>query len=336
MKKIGRWILLFLIVFFVWNFFLKWIYLNQTITIQDWENVSKIFNNLWTVDKLRIKIYIYEKKKSIDFSKLSAWTYVFSWYYSKSDFINKILIWPKQTFTRYTVLEWRSIYDIDSDLSKKWFIKQWEFISFVTDANIIWKYILKYEFLQKTNKNLISLEWFLYPDTYYVPIEKNFVDQLVYMQLENFKNKVWENVKDKLNWFILNRNDILILASIVEKEEKKSDNKPIVAWIFIKRLNIGMKLDADVSLCYWLHQSYETCKNYMTTKNLNDKNNIFNTRQNKWLTPQAISNPSISSITSVLNYTNTDYLFYLHDKNWQIHYWKTLEEHNQNKQIYLN
>jgi cell division protein YceG involved in septum cleavage len=37
-----------------------------------------------------------------------------------------------------------------------------------------------------------------------------------------------------------------------------------------------------------------------------------------------------------LNYTNTDYLYYLHDNNWVIHYWKTLSEHNANKQKYLN
>ncbi|MBO4516002.1 endolytic transglycosylase MltG [bacterium] len=52
--------------------------------------------------------------------------------------------------------------------------------------------------------------------------------------------------------------------------------------------------------------------------------------------PQPISNPAVTTISAVLNYTNTDYLYYLHDNSGVIHYGKTISEHNANKQKYLN
>jgi len=52
---------------------------------------------------------------------------------------------------------------------------------------------------------------------------------------------------------------MLILASVVEKEERNTKNKPTVAGIFFNRLANGMRLDADITLCYGLHEPYETC-----------------------------------------------------------------------------
>jgi len=103
---------------------------------------------------------------------------------------------------------------------------------------------------------------------------------LVYLQLENFKNKVWNIysgevlLSSKITWY-----DTLILASVVEKEERNTKNKPTVAGIFFNRLANGMRLDADITLCYGLHEPYETCTPSMIAKKIYDKDNIYNTRQ---------------------------------------------------------
>lgn len=236
------------------------------------------------------------------------------------------------------------MYDIDADLTKKWRINAWDYIAIASDSTIIAKYKKRYDFLN--NINLKNLEGFLYPDTYHIDADKNFSDQLIYMQLEAFKSKVWTpysaeiinfNNKLQINWLNLTSltmdpYKILTLASVVEKEERNNNNKPTVAWIFLKRLAIWMRLDADITLCYWLKQPYETCTPSFIGKNVSDKSNPFNTRQNGWIPSQPIANPSVSSITAVINYKSSNYLFYLHGSDWVIHYAKTIAEHNSNKQ----
>jgi len=332
--KIWRRILFFIIVILIPYKLTFWsIRLDSKVTIQPWDNFQTFVSHLSSLEKYRIKFYLF-KHKWIDLSKIAVWNYYFTWSYSPASFIKIVQAWPQTNYSRYTVLEWRSIYDIDSDLSKKWFIQPWEYISFVTDPTIISKYISRYAFLAQA-WNLSSLEWFLYPDTYNVDAEKDYIDQLVYLQLDTFKTKVRDKISNNISAFPYDFYKLITLASVVEKEEKSSSNKPTVAWIFINRLKIWMRLDADITLCYWLHMPYETCTPAVISSKITDKNNPFNTRENAGIPPQTISNPSFDTINATLNYLDSDYVFYLHDSSWNIHYGKTLDEHNQNKRNYM-
>jgi len=96
-----------------------------------------------------------------------------------------------------------------------------------------------------------------------------------------------------------------------------------------------MKIDADITLCYGLKTSYTSCTPAVIGRNVRDSNNIYNTRQVRGLPPTAISNPTRESINAVLNPQSSNYLYYLHDMQGNIHYGSSLEEHNQNKQMYL-
>lgn len=326
-KKIRLWkrILVIVIILLIY-IFTKKIALNEKITIEQGENVSKIFNQLGSIEKIRIKLYI--RNKQIDFNKLEAGNYTFSGSYTKAEFVQNILKWSEKDYLRLTLLEGRSIYDIDEALTRKWYITGGEYIAFVSDPSIIAKYQTRYPFLNTTT--LSTLEGFLYPDTYQVDKTKNIIDQLVYVQLETFNTKVRSKVNDQSDWF-----KTIILASIVEKEERNTANKATVAGIFLKRLAIGMKIDADITLCYGLKTSYTSCTPTVIAKNVGDKNNIYNTRQVGWLPPTPISNPTRESINAVIHPQTSDYLYYLHDMQWRIHYGSTLEEHNANKQQYL-
>lgn len=334
--KIGRWILLWLILFFVWSLFLRPYSIDEKITIEKWDTFQTFVEDFSTLKQLWLKIYLFVNKGDFDYSKIQEWTYMFEWKYSKSEFLDIIKEWPKQDFQKYTVLEWWSIYDIDADLSEKELIEEWDYINFVNSSDIITKYTERYQFLSMTEKNLKSLEGFLYPDTYHLDIWWNVVDQLVYLQLENFKNKVWNIysgevlLSSKITWY-----DTLILASVVEKEERNTKNKPTVAGIFFNRLANGMRLDADITLCYGLHEPYETCTPALISKWIYDKNNIYNTRQVWGLPPQPISNPAVDSIDAVINPNSTNYFYYLHDPQGWIHYGSTVAEHNDNKNKYL-
>ena len=332
--KFGRRILLIVIILFIY-IFTKNITLNEKITIQQGENVSKILNQLGPIEKIRVKLYI--KNHHIDFSKLEAGSYTFSGSYTKREFIQNIVKGSEKEYLRLTILEWRSIYDVDQALANKWYTQPGEYISFVSDPAIIAKYQARYPFLTTTNLStspsfhLSTLEGFLYPETYNVDKTKNIIDQLVYSQLETFNTRVRSKVTNPTN-----RYQTIILASILEKEERNVANKATVAWIFLKRLSIWMALDADITLCYGLKTSYTSCTPTVIAQNIWDKNNIYNTRQVRWLPPTPISNPTRESINAVLNPKTSDYLYYLHDMQGNIHYGRTLDEHNANKTEYLN
>ena len=74
-------------------------------------------------------------------------------------------------------------------------------------------------------------------------------------------------------------------------KKKKSENKPIIAGIFLNRLERGMRLDADVTLCYGLKVTHDKCRQNIVP-NLSDSTNPYNTRQVLGLMPTPISSPS--------------------------------------------
>ncbi len=305
----------------------KPITLEGKVTIEAGQNVSKIFKQLNIIENLRTKFYI--KRNNIDFSKLEAGDYIFTGKYTTSKLIKTIIAWPEKKYIRVTILEGRSIYDIDQALTKKWYSTGGEYISLATNQIIINTYQKKYPFLANPT-SINTLEGFLYPDTYHLDKNKNVVDQLIYAQLENFNTKVWKKISSPNQ-----RYQTIILASILEKEERNNDNKPTVAGIFLKRLDIWMKIDADITLCYGLKTSYTDCTPSVIAKSVSDKNNIYNTRQQYWLPPTPIANPSRESIYAILNPQASNNIYYLHDMQGNIHYGKTLEEHNENKKNYL-
>lgn len=326
--KLWRRILFILIILGIY-LFMKKITLNAKVTIEPGENVSKIFNELSTIEKIKMKIYLFNHK-DISFTKLEAGNYSFSGNYTKSELVQKILQGSEKEYIRLTILEGRSIYDIDEALARKWYITGGEFINYVTDRWTISELIQRYEFLRQIPTNVGTLEGFLYPDTYNVDKNKPLIPQLVKKQLDTFNTRVRTKLNNPTNFY-----KTLILASILEKEERNSANKPTVAGIFLKRLAIGMKIDADITLCYGLKTSYTDCTPAVIGRNINDANNKYNTRAVRWLPPTPIANPTRESINAVLNPQNSDYLYYLHDMEGNIHYGSTLEEHNANKAKYL-
>lgn len=302
----------------------------ETITIKQGDTFQKLVDWLEWKNKVQVKLYV--KYNDIDLSNIQMGSYIFSWNYTPKTFVDIIVLWPRISYHTIKVLEWRSIYDIDRSLSSKSLIMTGQFISFATDQSIISKYAIKYSFLPSGIK---SLEWFLYPDTYKVDTEKDIIDQLVYLQLENFKKRVWDKASSItppqwLDWY-----NSIILASIVEKEERVDANRPTVAGILLKRYQLGTLVGADISLCYFFEMPYSDCTPNFIANKVSDNNNPYNTRSVKWLPPTPVSNPSANSIFAVLEPQLSDYFYYLHDSNWAIHYAKTLGEHNTNKKNYI-
>ena len=109
--------------------------------------------------------------------------------------LDVFLAGPQQAYEHITLLEGRGMYDIDAYLADKNLIEQGDYISFVTDSEIISRYIQRYDFLAQAAKErdtITSLEGYLYPNTYFVDRDKNVIDQLVYLQLEAYNTSIWQ------------------------------------------------------------------------------------------------------------------------------------------------
>jgi len=174
------------------------------------------------------------------------------------------------------------------------------------------------------------LEGYLYPDTYFVN-SATFDDKVFIGRLINTLN----NKLTRADWNAIDNSDhsleeIMIMASIVEREERNSKERATVAGILWNRFDANMGLGADATTLYALGRT----KGGLTYEDL-QIDSPFNTRKYKGLPPTPICNPSISSIRAALYPKKTDYWYYLHGSDGVIHYAKTNDGHNENKRKYL-
>lgn len=340
--KIGRYVIWAIILIILYKFFFPTtITPPKNIVLQKWQTVQQFFAPLSVAERTRMKIYM--ATHSVDTKNVQAGTYIFSWSYTPSDYINTIIAWPTNEYIRYTMLEGWSLYDIDADMTKKWIITAWEFLAKTQNPDYIKKLISKFPFLQQ-DKELTTLEWFLYPDTYHLSNDMNPIDAFVQVSLKRFNEKIYSLRTSQNSSFVarvqtqgvtLSFPWALALASVIEKEERNNTAKPTIAGIFINRLAQGIQLGADITLCYGRQEPYETCTPSKIVAYLRDDTNIYNTRIHKWLTPTPISSVTAETFSALMNYKNTTYLFYLHDMKWNIYYAETNAQHEENKAKYL-
>ena len=243
---------------------------------------------------------------------------------------------PPITYAKFTIIPWYTIFDIAEKLRKYNPKNKSIFLNLAQNKNFIKQLQTLYPQLKKFGP-IQSVEWFLYPDTYFfkkTDLQSELFPQLlIKTAIKNFikktKNLSWKNP------YNLTPYQVLIFASIVQKEEFNQKNKPLVADILIRRFKNHWKLGADRTLCYGLQITSDKCKNYLYNKYLLDKSNPYNTRANFGLPPTPVGNPTLDTIKAVLNPIKNNYRYYLHDKNWQIHFARTANEHNLNKYRYL-
>ena len=198
-------------------------------------------------------------------------------------------------------------------------------------ADILKAKLPKYD--ETWRPTLDANEGYLFPDTYLIPRDAN-VNTVVSLMRENF-NKKYASVSNTKTTKLTDAQTI-ILASIIEKETKFAQDRPLVASVFVNRLNIGMALGSDPTVMYALgFQKDEKTwwKKDLTVDDLNI-DSPYNTRKNAGLPPTAIANPGLSAIEAALNPANTNYMYFFADKQGHLHFATNLQGHNANIQKY--
>lgn len=137
----------------------------------------------------------------------------------------------------------------------------------------------------------------------------------------------------------LTPNEVMILASIVQKETAKSDERPRVAGVYLNRLKVNMPLQADPTVIYAIKKTtndFDQIIKRVLYKDL-ELDSPYNTYKYAGLPPGLIAMPDISSIDAVLNSEKHDYFYFVADvKNFGYHkFAKTLSQHNVNRQEYV-
>lgn len=175
-------------------------------------------------------------------------------------------------------------------------------------------------------------EGYLFPDTYLFPKDAN-AQQVVAILEKNFNKKITTDLEKMMVDQGLTRQQVLVLASLVEREAKESQDKPIVAGILRKRWQADWPLQVDATLQYAKADQTD----WWPPVTAADKkiSSAYNTYQNKGLPPGPICNPGLASIKAVLSPQSTDYWFYLTDLQGRMHYAVTADQHAANVARYL-
>jgi len=192
----------------------------------------------------------------------------------------------------------------------------------------------KYQF-DKSAYIKLAQEGYMFPDTYLIAKDAASTDVAQRLR-QTFDEKVGQLLaKGQAN--NLTKEEVIILASLVERESKSSQERPIIAGILLNRLNAGMALQVDATVQY--AKGYDSNENtwwpQISTADYQTVKSRFNTYLYPGLPPAPIANPGLESLQAATEPAQTDYFYYLHDTDGKIHYATTAEEHNQNIQNYL-
>jgi len=180
----------------------------------------------------------------------------------------------------------------------------------------------KFPFLK--DSRIVTLEGFLYPETYYFKkgtSEKKIFEEMLGAFDKVYKSSVASSVKkNKYNFY-----DTVIMASIVEKEAVNDADRDIIAGIFYNRLDKKMRLQSDAVLQYGLPQR----KGRVLYSDLK-VDSPYNLYKNDGLPPTPIASPGKKSLVAAANPRKTDYLYFVTNVNGKNSYSKTFKEHKVN------
>ena len=195
-------------------------------------------------------------------------------------------------------------------------------------ADILQKDLPSYD--PSWRSSLDSQEGYLFPDTYLIPRDVQ-ISTIISLMTDTFYAKV----KDiGLMRTSSNLDRVVIIASLIERESRNDSEKRTVSSVIYNRLEEGMPLQIDATVQYALGKRGDKWWSQPSALDLKI-NSSYNTYINIGLPPSPISNPGIAALTAAVNPGKSTYLYYIHDNQGQVHFAKTLDEHNANVSKYL-
>lgn len=173
------------------------------------------------------------------------------------------------------------------------------------------------------------------PDTYFYQYGMQPSDILKRARdaMDYFLNAAWANRDQAIDDIIRDKNEAIILASIIEKEASINEEKPIISSVYLNRLRSSMRLQADPTVLYGIELEKQKKMNFLSSDDLNH-HSPYNTYQNLGLPPTPICNPSRMSILAVLHPAKTQFLYFVADGKGGHRFAAQYQEHTENVKLY--
>jgi UPF0755 protein len=176
-----------------------------------------------------------------------------------------------------------------------------------------------------------DLEGYLYPDTYAMPLGHFEVDRLIQRQLDSFADKFAVPYADEIRKSGHSLHELVIVASMLEREERNLAVRPDIAGIIYTRLRRKFPLGIDATSRYTL-KDWNDHAGFVGR--LRDPADLYNTRLRDGLPHGPIGSPSLPSLLAALRPHKNEWLYYLHDKDGNVHFARTAAEHEANRKRY--
>ncbi|MGB9465012.1 MAG: endolytic transglycosylase MltG [Candidatus Acidiferrum sp.] len=223
----------------------------------------------------------------------------------------------------FTVREGETLYDIAHDLEAGHFLSADDFVKAASDPMMV----------RDIDSHALTLEGYLFPATYQLPRHPVAVE-LTSAMVKKFKEQ-WTRISPPVAADDKTRlasgypiSSIVTLASLVERETPKKDERPLVAGVFENRLRKDMMLQCDPTVIYALEQ--ESRYNGTLTGADLHVHSPYNTYEHTGLPPGPIGNPGEASLRAALQPAQTDYLYFVANTQGGHFFSATLAEHNRN------
>lgn len=241
------------------------------------------------------KFKIWSRIKGYD-SRYKAGTYTLS---PSMDFqkIADIIVSGKVTTVNFTIPEGYTIYQTASAITAKGLGDYDTLVSLIEAGDF------EYDFLKDAQNNKNKLEGYLFPNTYTVDEGMN-EEQIIKVMLDQFEKQPYKVYAESGSSYSLN--DIITVASIIERECKVDEERPLVASVIYNRLAKGMPLQMCSTVQYVLGKQKEVLT-YADTR----IESPYNTYTNTGLPPGPICSPGLAAIKAALNPADTDYLYFV-------------------------
>ncbi len=235
-----------------------------------------------------------------------------------------------------TVVEGWRLEEIADALDEQGVISRQEFL----EAAVAGDFDLDFAFLRRLGP-ATPLEGYLFPATYFYRRDDSAED-VIQQMLETLDDKFTEDLRNQALDQGLTMHGVLTLASIIEREAKVSEERPIMAQVFLKRLRLGMPLEADPTVQYALADDPDSVARFgywkaqLTGDDL-ELDSPYNTYRVSGLPPTPIAAPRLDSIMAVIEPADTNYLYFVAtgDEVGSHAFAETLEEHQANIEEYL-
>ncbi len=249
---------------------------------------------------------------------LKAGEYRFNDGMTPADILHKIATGDVD-YRKFSLPEGYSIYQAAELLEQKGFFKSDVFLSKCRDPGL----------LERLGLAGHSVEGYLYPATYNLQRNGDEV-QLIEQMVVQFEKKYAALSTATAFPVRLSRREIVILASIIEKEAVSSEEKPLISSVFHNRLRIGMPLQSDPTSVYGVR----AFSGKVTRADIK-RQSPYNTYLNRGLPPGPIGNPGSEALQAALNPADSGYLYFVSRQDGTHQFSRTLEEHNRAVDKYL-